>query len=329
MLNIERISRAIFAFAIGGAIMFFSAGCQKNNIIGNNKTIIRNAMEQIWNQGNLEVADELFTIDYVYHGIPEIRGAEGIKQHVAALRTSFPDFHLSIEDMIAEGDKVVSRWTGGGKQMGEFMGVPPSDKQVILTGIIISRITNDKIVEEWETSDQLGLLQLLDVIPPMPDAPISALKRMKPNDFLWSKSSKVTGNPGDREKNKAIVRREEEEVWNQRNPKSFEALFSPSFINHDPGSPDVRDFKEFKQFWTMVGEITQDYHLTIEDIIAEGDKVAVHWSSHFIDATTTKPVTNKGIVIYRIADGMIVESWFSTDMLGFMRQLGVLPSPEE
>jgi predicted ester cyclase len=78
----------------------------------------------------------------------------------------------------------------------------------------------------------------------------------------------------------------------------------------------------------MVGEITQDYHLTIEDIISEGDKVAVRWSSKFIDATTTKLVSNKGVVIYRLADGKIVESWFSTDMLGFMRQLGVLPSPE-
>lgn len=99
--------------------------------------------------------------------------------------------------MIAEGDKVVSRWTGGGKQMGEFMGVPPSGKQVKITGIIISRIVNDQIVEEWETSDQLGLLQLLGVIPPIPDAPISALKRMKPDEFLWSEASKVTGDPGD------------------------------------------------------------------------------------------------------------------------------------
>jgi steroid delta-isomerase-like uncharacterized protein len=207
--------------------MSLFAGCQEINILEKNKAIIRNAVEQIWNQGNLDVTDELFATDYVYHGISEIHGAGGIKKHVAALRTSFPDFHLSLEDMIAEGDKVVSRWTGGGKQMGEFMGVPPSGKQVNITGIIISRIANGKIVEEWETSDQLGLLQLLDVILPMPDAPISALKRTKPADFLWGTSSKVTGDPGDREKNKTIVRREEEEVWNQRNLKSFEAFFHP------------------------------------------------------------------------------------------------------
>ena len=325
----EMIFRTIVMIVIGGAIMLSFAGCQKTNILEKNKTIIRNAYEEIWNQGNLNAADELFAIDYVYHGAPEIRGPEGIKQHVAALRASFPDAHLSLDDMIAEGDKVVSRWTAGGTQTGEFMGIPPSGKQVKFTGIIISRIADGKIVEDWETSDQLGMLQLLGMIPPMPDAPISALKRNKPEEFKWSEPSKVTGDPGDVDKNKAIIRREEEEVWNQRNLNTFEALYSPSFINHDPGFPDVRDFEGFKQFWTMVTKITQDYHLTIEDLIAEGDKVALRWSSRFVHAATKKPVNNKGIVIFRLADGMIVETWFSTDMLGFMRQLGVLPSPAE
>ena len=311
---------------MGGIVMLFFSGCQKTNILKKNKTIIRSAVEQIWNQGHLDIADELFATDYIYHGIPEIRGAEGTKQHVADLRASFPDFHLSLEDMIAEGDKVVSRWTGDGTQVGEFMGIPASGKKVKITGIIISRIANDKIIEEWETSDQLGMLQLLGVIPPMPDASISALKRIQPGEFLWSEISKVTGDPGNTEKNKAIIQHEEDEVWNQRNLNTFETLFSPAFINHDPALPDIRNFKDFKQFWTMVGGITKDYHLTIDDIIAERDKVAVRWSSHFVDTATKKLVTNKGIVIYRLADGKILESWFCTDMLGFMRQIDVLPS---
>lgn len=318
-----------YILLIGIAFLFLNACNKKVNITAENKAIIQNALEDIWNQGNLDAADKYFTADYVYHAVPEIHGAEGIKQHVAALRASFHDFHLFLEDMIAEGDKVVSRWTGGGTHSGEFMGVPPSGKQIKITGIIISRIAEGKIVEEWESSDQLGMLQLLGVIPPMPDAPLSVLKRMKPGEFLWSEPSKVMGDPGDREKNKDLIRREEEEVWNQRNLDTFEELYSPDFINHDPGSPDVTDFESFKQFWTMVGEITQDYHLTVEDMIAEGDKVAIRWSSRFADATTKKPVNNKGIVIYRLADGKIVEAWFSTDMLGFMQQLGIIPTPEK
>jgi steroid delta-isomerase-like uncharacterized protein len=318
-----------YILLIGIAFLILSACIKKVEITAENKAIIQNAVEQIWNQGNLDATDEYFTADYVYHAVPEIHGAEGIKQHVATLRASFPDFHLSLDDMIAEGDKVVSRWTGGGTHTGEFMGIPSSGKQIKITGIIISRIANRKIVEEWESSDQLGLLQLLGMIPPMPDAPIAALKRMKPGEFLWSEPSKVTGDPGDREENKALIRREEEEVWNQRNVDTFEELYSPRFINHDPGSPEVTNFESFKQFWTMVGGITQGYHLIVEDMIAEGDKVAIRWSSRFVDAATTKPVNNKGIVIYRLADGKIVEAWFSTDMLGFMQQLGVIPTPEK
>lgn len=324
----KQIIRKMIVTVFGAIVLSFS-GCQKIGTLEKNKAIVQNAYEKIWNQGNLDAADKFFTADYVYHAVPEIHGAEGVKQHVAALRTSSPDFHLSIEDMIAEGDKVVSRWTGGGTQESEFMGIPSSGKKVNLTGILISRIENGKIAEEWETSDQLGLLQLLGVVPPMPDAPLSVLKRTKPDEFLWSEESKVTGDPGDKETNRAIVLREEEEVWNQRNPDTFDALFSVSLINHDPGSPDIRDYEDFKQFWIMVGTVTKDYHLTVDDMIAEKDKVAVRWSSRFMEAATGKPVNNKGILIYRLADGKIVESWFSTDMLGFMRQLGVLPSSEK
>ena len=139
----------LFILFIGVAILTLIVCTKKVDITAENKAIIQNALEEIWNQGNLDAADEYFTADYVYHAVPEIHGAEGIKQHVAALRASFPDFHLSLDDMIAEGDKVVSRWTGGGTHTGEFMGIPPSGRQIKITGIIISRIANCKIVEEW------------------------------------------------------------------------------------------------------------------------------------------------------------------------------------
>jgi steroid delta-isomerase-like uncharacterized protein len=326
MKKTKRPDQVIFSIIIGIIILLSFINCQKTNLLEHNKAVIHNALEKIWNQGILDEADLLFADDYVYHGVPEIHGTKGIKQHVAALRVSVPDFNLSLEDVIAEGDKVVCRWTAGGTQKDDFMGVPPSDKQIKITGIIISRITEGKIIEDWEISDQLGLMQMMGVIPPMPDAPMSVLKREKPEDFLWSSPSIVKGDPGNPEKNKAIIYREEEEVWNQRNLETIESLYSPNFINHDTGFPDVRTREDFKQFWMMVGEVTQDYRLTIDDMIAEGDKVAVRWSSHFIEKSSTKPVTNKGIVIYRLADGKIVESWFSNDMLGFMRQLGVLPT---
>ena len=78
---------------------------------------------------------------------------------------AFPDLHLTVEDMIAEGDKVVTRFTSRGTQTGAFMGIPPTGKQVTVSSIVIARIADGKIVEEWGLDDQMGMLQQLGVIP--------------------------------------------------------------------------------------------------------------------------------------------------------------------
>ena len=94
-----------------------------------NKTLVRRVVEEVYNQGNLAVADELAASDLVVHQTSqEIRGREGAKQYVAALRAAFPDLHMTIEDQIAEGDRVVTRWTARGTHTGEFHGIPPTGK---------------------------------------------------------------------------------------------------------------------------------------------------------------------------------------------------------
>jgi steroid delta-isomerase-like uncharacterized protein len=132
------------------------------------KAIVRRGIEQFANQGNFAAIDELVDRDYVFHapGLPELRGHEGFTQMVMLQRTAFPDLHFTIEDMIAEGETVVTRFTARGTHRGELMGIPPTGKQASFPGILISRITNGKIVEEWEISDDLGMLQQLGVVPP-------------------------------------------------------------------------------------------------------------------------------------------------------------------
>jgi steroid delta-isomerase-like uncharacterized protein len=95
----------------------------------------------------------------------EIHGREGIKQFYATLRAAFPDIHFTIEDQIAEGDRVVTRWTARATHTGEYQGIPPTGKQFSLTGIDIDRIANGKVVECWPIADELGVLQQLGVIP--------------------------------------------------------------------------------------------------------------------------------------------------------------------
>jgi steroid delta-isomerase-like uncharacterized protein len=136
-----------------------------------NKAILRRVTDEVFGQGNLDLVDELFAADYVLHdpGIPggELRGPEDFKQRwVSMFRTAFPDLQLSIEDQVAEGDKVVTRYVGRGTHRGELMGIAPTGMVVSVGGIIISRVSGGRIEEEWNNFDALGMMQQLGVIPP-------------------------------------------------------------------------------------------------------------------------------------------------------------------
>jgi steroid delta-isomerase-like uncharacterized protein len=133
-----------------------------------NKAIVRRYVEE-WNKRNL-AALEIFAPNYVFHGAlppgfsPDLAGGEQLR---IALWTAFPDMHIAVEDLIAEGDKVVARFTFRGTHQGDFMGMPPTGKQVRWTAIEIDRIEDDKFVETWANLDVLGFLQQLGAIPQM------------------------------------------------------------------------------------------------------------------------------------------------------------------
>ncbi len=135
-----------------------------------NKAILRRVTDEVFNQGNLDLVDELFAPDYVLHdpGIPggELRGTESFKQQwVSMFRTAFPDLQLSVEDQVGEGDKVVTRYTGRGTHRGELMGIPPTNNEAVVSGIIMSRVSGGRVEEEWNNFDALGMMQQLGVIP--------------------------------------------------------------------------------------------------------------------------------------------------------------------
>jgi steroid delta-isomerase-like uncharacterized protein len=135
---------------------------------GENKAIVRRLFDEL-NKGNLDVADEIFAADFVNHN-PSPGGTsdrEGLKQFIANTHASFPDYHWNVEDMIAEGDKVVYRFTMHGTDTVGFMGLPPTGKQVSVAAIGILRFANGKAVERWNIGDALGMLQQLGIIPPM------------------------------------------------------------------------------------------------------------------------------------------------------------------
>ncbi len=125
-------------------------------------------MEDLFNEGNLDVADEIIAADHLGHDptLPDLPiGPEGQKQLVDLYRGAFPDARITIEEQVAEGDTVVTRWTGRGTHQGELMGVAPTGNQVTVTGIDISHISEGKIVETWDNYDALGMLQQIGALP--------------------------------------------------------------------------------------------------------------------------------------------------------------------
>jgi steroid delta-isomerase-like uncharacterized protein len=133
-----------------------------------NKALARRFAEDILNPGNVDTVEEVYSPDYVGHdpAMPEdVRGAEGAKEFYGMYINAFPDAEITIEDQVAEGDKVVTRWTARGTHQGELLGVPPSGNRVEVTGITVSGIEGGKIVEEWDNYDALGMMQQIGAVP--------------------------------------------------------------------------------------------------------------------------------------------------------------------
>jgi steroid delta-isomerase-like uncharacterized protein len=134
-----------------------------------NKTVSRRFFEEVWNNGKLNVLDEIIAKDHVNSGpgtIPGLpAGPEGSKQFVTAYRSAFPDVHFTVDEQIAEGDKVMTRWTGHGTHQGELAGLPATGKSTTVSGIVVDRIVNGKIAESWGIFDEFGLMQQLGAIP--------------------------------------------------------------------------------------------------------------------------------------------------------------------
>lgn len=138
-----------------------------------NKALVRRVFEEGFNQGKIELVDELIAADFVDHGaapgLPDT-GPESFRQTVMLFRSAFPDMHVTIDDMIAEGDRVVTRGHWNGTHRGSFFGIPGTGKQFSLTSTDILRIEQGRVVEHWGNEDDLGMLQQLGILAQMAEA---------------------------------------------------------------------------------------------------------------------------------------------------------------
>src|SRR6266542_2984893 len=285
-----------------------------------NKSILRRFSGAIFNEKTLDRADELVAHDYVDHdAVPgQAPGLEGAKQKWAMFFSAVPDTRVAIQDMLAEGDRVVVRWTGEGTQHGTLMGVPPTGRRILIGGISIYRLAADgKVAEDWEQWDKLGLLQQIGAMP----------------GTVQETASASGEPPTSTEENKAIVRGFHDQVFNERRVDRSDELFTADYIDHGALPAQAPGLAGAKRKWA--GYIAGiDGSICTEDLVAEGDRVAPRSS---VEATHQDellgiPATGRrfrfnGVSIYRLAEGKIAEQWEQLDRLGLLQQLGALPAP--
>ena len=145
-----------------------------------NKNVVRRLSEEIWNKGNLQVTDELFTPNYEHRdaSTPDFgRGPEGERKRAILYRTAFPDLRLTIEDIIAEGETVMTRWSCRGTHKGDLLGIAPTGKQINISGVTITRLEKGKLAEGYVNWDALGLMQQLGVVPELAKTKAAAATR--------------------------------------------------------------------------------------------------------------------------------------------------------
>jgi predicted ester cyclase len=130
-----------------------------------NEQSYRRLIDEVFNQGRMEVADELIAPHAVEHqrgGLGD--GPEGAKRTATVLRSAFPDFSLTIQDLVVDGDKVWARQRGGGTNLGTFFGFPPTGKTAYIEVFDVARFENGRMVEHWGVPDQLGMMVALGLV---------------------------------------------------------------------------------------------------------------------------------------------------------------------
>jgi steroid delta-isomerase-like uncharacterized protein len=223
-----------------------------------NKALVRRWLEEVLTQGNLERVGALFASNYVLHdpSFPkEVYGPEGVKRYVAAYRFAFPDARFVVEDQIAQGEKVVTRWSARGTHQGKFLGIVPTGQEVTVTGIEFDHVVGGRIEEAW--------------------------------------------------------------------------------IGYHPFAGPVPDPGLLRRGFAALHEAFPDMRIAEADSIREGDKAAFRWlmsGTHMGEFLGVAPsgerIEAMGMDIVRLAEGEIVEHWGEFDVMGMLRQLGVIDLPE-
>jgi steroid delta-isomerase-like uncharacterized protein len=283
------------------------------------RNVLKRVSREVFGQGNMESADELISPDFVDHdplpGMPANR--EGFKTVVQMFRSAFPDFEVDLVHTIVQGDKVVDHVASRGTHQGEFMGIPGTGKPISTSAIVISRLDEEgRIAERWQRFGAMQLLQQIGVVPGWEEPP-----PVPPIPHADGPKTSI-------EENKRLMT-SQLAIWNDGAYDLADELFHPESVT--PDAPQLpRGPEGCKQVARIFRTAFPDFNMTVEDVVAEDDLVVcrfrqtgTHRGELFGVPATGRGVDFGEIALCQIAGGQIVSTWFQTDMLGLMSQLGV------
>ncbi len=295
-----------------------------------NKRAIRRLYDET-NKGDYDFLDELLAADFTSFGgagFKDLHGPAEFKELTMTFLTSFPDLWFQVDELIGEGDDILVSGTLSGTHKGDFYGIPATGHKVAWTGCAIFRFRGPQVIARWQEFDALGLMAQI-----RPPAPGATAVTPPPTPVARPAAS----GPGTTtiEDNKAIFHRVIEELWNEGKLDVADELFaadheSPSAPGLPPGPAGT------KMIAGMFLAAFPDLHVEIE--IAEGDTVGGRLrqkgtqTGEMVSPQGAIPASGKAVdftevAMLRIADGKIVTSWYWTDMIGLLTQIGVIAAP--
>ncbi len=269
--------------------------------------------DELWNKKHYDIAYEYVDPDFTAHGAggQDIKqGPDGVIGMVKAWHAAMPDGHMTVDDIITEGDLSTIRMTWRATQTGPFGDIPASGNQIEVTSIGIDRVIGGKITEGWGELNMLGMLQQMGAIP-SPDQPAS-----------------------DAAKSDHSVLERFYNALNNRQSADIRAILSPDFISHGGVSGDFTGVDALLAAQEMFYQAMPDWHISPTYAVKEGDRIATrstitgtHQGAFMGAAPTGKPVSWTELIVYRLdGDGKIAERWIDTDAIAMLQQLGVIPS---
>jgi predicted ester cyclase len=275
------------------------------------KQVYRRFVEEVINQGKIDVIPELFHPEYMDHSAPPGADHSGsVYEQVAAIpklfRGAFPDVKFTIESMVEDGDWVATRVTGRAQHIGRpFMGIDPSGWKIAWSSEGFFRMKDNKIVEHWGQPDMLGLYEQVNAKP----------------------------EPGSLDEARAIVARYVYHV-NMQDYDDFDKYVVPDYVDHDPIPGQQPGREGLKNAYRGFSDAFPDIWFTFEDLVAEGDMVVgrgviegTH-TGHFLQLPpTNKKIKWTGTRMFRVRDGKVSEGWINFDLISVFQQMGVMQTP--